>query len=193
MAIDVVFGVALLYGFYLGFSRGIIKTIFTVISIIFGIMAAFKFAPATTQFLTTAFNDDSPLWFLVGIIVTFVAIMMLIRLFARGLEGILETININIINQLAGGMLLAGVSILLYSYLIWFADSARLIDNATKRSSQTYAYLEKFPDIVKETAYQFRPIFEDFWDHSMDMMDQLEEMSIEREENESIYDIEEEN
>ncbi len=192
MAIDIGLGLALLYGFYLGFSNGIIKTVFTVISILIGLTAAVRLSPATTQFLTTAFNDDSAPWFFVSVILTFVIIMVVIRLFARGLEGILESININIINQLAGGMLLGGIFTLIYSYIIFAADYLHMVDSA-KLTSTTYPYLEKFPDFFKEILYQFKPMFEDFIDHSMDMMDQLEEMSIEREENESIYDIEEEN
>ncbi len=193
MAIDVVFVLALLYGFYLGFSRGIIKTVFAIISILFGIMAAFKFAPATTEFLQTAFNDTNPIWFLVGIILTFVVVMMMIRLFSRGLEGILESININFINQLAGGMLLAGICVLIYSQLVWFADQARLIDMNTKKTSITYPYVEQFPGIVKEAASKFQPVIYDFWEQSMDMMDKLEDMSIEREESKpKVYDIEDE-
>ena len=72
MTVDIVFAIFFLYGFYLGFSNGIIRTVFTVVSIVFGLVAAFKFTPATQDFLQTAFDDANPLWFFVGFALTFV-------------------------------------------------------------------------------------------------------------------------
>ena len=180
MVIDIIFVITLLYGFYLGFSKGIISTVFTVLSLVFGLMAAFKFAPATTDFLEKAFNNQNPLMFLAGFLLSFVIVMVIIRLFARTLEGLLKTANINVLNQLAGGVLLSGVLVLLLSVLLWFGDQAHLLTPATKNQSITYKYLEKFPAEAKGIAYRFKPMFEEFWNSSLDMMDKLEEMSVEQ-------------
>ncbi len=190
MVIDILFVITLLYGFYLGFSKGIISAVFTILSLLFGLMAAFKFAPATTDFLEKAFNNNNPLMFLAGVLLTFVIVMVVIRMIARGLEGLLKTANINVLNQLAGGVLLSGVLILLLSVLVWFGDQAHLIDPKTKRTSVTYKYLETFPGQAKDIAYRFKPMFEEFWNSSLDMMDRLEEMSVEQTESKpNIYDI----
>ncbi len=190
MSIDIIFVITLLYGFYLGFSKGIISAVFTILSLLFGLMAAFKFAPATTDFLEKAFNNTNPLMFLAGFLLSFVIVMVLIRMLARGLEGLLKSANINVINKLAGGVLLGGVLVLLLSVLVWFGDQAHLVDDQTKRKSITYPYLETFPGEAKTIAYRFKPMFEEFWNSSLDMMDKLEEMSVEQSEsNPNIYDI----
>lgn len=190
MAIDIICIITLLYGFYLGFAKGIIGTVFTVLSLIFGLMAAFKFAEPTTNFLEQTFNNDNPLMFLAGFLLSFVIVMVIIRMFARGLEGMLKTININVINQLAGGALLGGIFVLMLSVLIWFGDQAHLIDANTKQQSLTYKYLETFPGEAKTIAYRFQPMFEEFWNSSLDMMDRLEGMSVEQTESKpNIYDI----
>ena len=190
MVIDIIFVITLLYGFYLGFSKGIISTVFSLLAFIFGLMAAFKFSHATTDFLEKAFNNNNPLMFLAGFLLSFVIVMVLIRMIAKGMEGILKTANINVINQLAGGVLLGGVLVLLLSVLIWFGDQAHLIDPQTKQKSLTYKYLETFPGEAKVIAYRFKPMFEEFWDSSLDMMDRLEEMSVEQTESKpNIYDI----
>jgi membrane protein required for colicin V production len=180
MVIDIIFVITLLYGFYLGFSKGIISTVFTVLSLIFGLMAAFKFSPATTDFLEKAFNNQNPLMFLAGFLLSFVIVMIIIRMIARGLEGLLKSANINVVNQLAGGVLLGGVLVLLLSVLLWFGDQAHLIDDTTKSDSKTYGYLITFPGEAKEIAYQFKPMFEEFWNSSLDMMDKLEDLSLEK-------------
>ncbi len=188
MVIDIIFAIVVLSGFWLGFSRGIIKTVFTVLSFVFGLMAAFKFAPAMTKFLETTFRDDNPLFFLAGFLLSFVLMMLLIRTLARGLEGVLKTANINIVNQLAGGMLLGGVFVLVFSTLLSFSDRTHLISPETKAQSMTYPYLEQYPTYVYAAAEKMKPMFQEFWDQSIRMMDRMEEMSIEQTENTTVED-----
>ena len=189
-AIDIILGITVLYGFYLGFSKGIISTIFGILSFVLGLMAAFKFAPGMTDFLERTFDNTNPLMFLAGFLLSFVIVMLIIRMIARGLEGALKTANINVINQLAGGILMAGILVLLYSVVIWFGDQAGMIDPKTKRESISYKYLEEFPTQAKGVAYKLQPVFQEFWNETMDMMDKLERMKPLQEESDPvIYDI----
>lgn len=189
MVIDVVFAIFALWGFYLGFVRGIIKTVFTILSIIFGLMIAFRFGPQVTEILEQALSDNA-LMFIAGFLLTFVLTMLIIRLFARVLEGALETANINFINQIIGGAFMAALTILLYSVLLWFGDRSHLIDDQTKDESVTYAYLEQYPELIWEWGGKAKPIIEDFWDHSIEFMDRLEDAQMERRESDPvIYDL----
>ncbi len=181
MAIDIIFIAVAGFGFYLGFSRGIIQTIFTVLSVLIGIMAAVKFSPAMTKFLETAFDSESSFMFLAGFLVTFVLTMFAIRMLARGLEGVLQAANINVINQLAGGLLLSALNTLLFSVLIWFSDRSHLISQSVKAQSQTYEYLIEFPGYVWDAGKVLKPTFNDFWNHTVQFMDGLQE-TVEREE-----------
>ena len=175
---------------YLGFSKGIIETFFSLISILFGVMAAFKFGPKVTEVLQTTFSNPSPLMFLAGIAITFTLTMVLIRMFAKGLEGILKTANINIINQIFGGALLSALMILVCSIGVWFADKSSMINNSTKQESLSYRYLEPFPGIVWEFGNKLKPTVQEFWAHSLDVFDRIEDLSVERtESNPSVYDI----
>ena len=99
MAIDIMFVIMVLIGFYIGFSRGIIKTVLSVLSIIFGIIAGFKFAGPMETFLIQATGQDRPIMFVVGFLLSFAIVMILIRMLAKGLESILQSANINIINH----------------------------------------------------------------------------------------------
>jgi len=192
MAIDIMLAIFVATGFYLGFSRGIIGTVFMVLSLVFGLMAAFKFAYPMTEFLKHTFNSDNPLMFAAGFALSFVLTMFIIRTIARGLEGILKSANINIINQFAGGLLVSVFMVLVYSVLLWFADQTHLVNKEVKSQSKTYVYIKEFPAQVKEVGLRIQPIVSQFWNQSLDMMDRLEEMSIERTEQGNVYDIPEE-
>lgn len=190
MAIDIIFAIVVAYGFYLGFSRGIIRTVFTVLAYLFGLLAAFKFSPAATRFLETAFNNNNPLMFLAGFLLSFVLTMVLIRMLARGVEGLLKTANINIINQFAGGLLFSGIMVLLYSMILWFAERSTLVDQETRDTSFTYEYLEHFPEQVWAGYAYLKPTFDEFWDETIKFMDRIQENGLERKEGDpNIFDI----
>lgn len=192
--IDIFFGIVAIYGFYKGFSQGIIRTVFTVISILIGIIAAVKFGPDMANLLESLFSSDYALVFLAGTLLTFVLTMILIRFLARGLENILESANINIINQALGGFVVASLFIALYSVLVLFADRSRLISEETKQNSLTYEILVPFPGKILSAARRLQPTFEEFWDHSLDFIDRMDQdVSVERQETDQVYDIEDPN
>lgn len=193
MAIDIILVVVALYGFYIGYSRGIIKTVFSVLSIGVGIIAALRFTPAVTNFLKEAFNQHTPIMFVAGIIVTFLLTMGLLRLVGKGFEGILETANINIINQTIGGVFMAAVLVFLYSSILWFILKAsfRNADTLTAES-QTYPFLAEYPQKVYKFTGNLKPLAQDFWDYTIRVMDDVQEMTEKEEGETTIYDIPEE-
>lgn len=192
MIIDLVFAIMALFGFYMGYSRGIIQTVFTFGSLFIGLLIAFKFAQHMTDFLSDIFSSTNPLMFIAGFLLSFVLTIIVIRMIARGLESILKSANINIVNRMIGGMFLSGVFILVLSVLTWFGDEAHLIDDRTKQQSMTYPYMQQYPTQVKEVAYKIQPTLVDFWNQGLDMLDRLETTNIEKTESkDKVYDIEE--
>lgn len=178
MVIDVLFVIVVAAGFWFGYSRGIIQTVFRMISIVLGLMAALRFSPATTNFLKDTFNEDSPLMFLAGFLLTLVMTMLFLRLVGRGIETLLESVNINIINQMLGGAFSAAVGVLFYSALLWFVLNSSVRDVASATAdSQTYPYLKDYPKTVWNTLTEMQPIITDFWEYSKSVMDDVENLT----------------
>jgi len=188
MVIDIIFFISAAYGFYVGYSKGIIKTVFSTLSIILGLMAAMKFSPYMTSFLEDTFTK-SPLMFIAGFVVTFVGVMLLVRLLAKTVEGVFKTIKINAINKIAGGILMSGFFILLFSILVWFGNEAKGIDSKTKDSSFSYSYLEKIPIEARGVFMTLKPVFQDFWNYAMDSMDRFKRAGLEENEETDIKDL----
>ena len=187
MVIDAILGILVLWGFYIGFSRGIIKTVFTVISYAFGVMAVIKFGKPATNFLKQAFNTDEAYMFIAGYLLAFFLTIIIIRLIAQSLEGLLKTANINVINQVAGGILFASLNVLIYSALIWFGTQSHLISDKSIEESKTYVYLEQFPAKMRHFWDVVSPTFKQFWDHSAEEMDRWKDkLDTERTESEPV-------
>lgn len=194
MIIDVIFLIVAGWGFYQGYSRGIIKTVFTVFSIIFGLMVAFKFSPAATRFVETAFHSNSPLNFIAGFLLSFVLTMIIIRMTAQFFEKTLQAANINAINKVAGGMLLGALYTLVYSLLLWFADQTHIVTPENSKDSLTYQQLRVFPSKMKSVFEYIKPGFQDFWHESTRFIDKMQEKSLEKTESQpTIFDIPDEN
>ena len=192
MTLDIIFVLVAALGFWAGYSRGIIKTFFTVVSFTIGLLAAFKMAPAFTKFLEDLTKNTNPLMFIAGFLLSFIIMMVVLRLIARALEGLLKSANINFINQIIGGAVLGALAILVYSTMVWFADKSHMIDQNTKDTSLTYIYTKEFPGQMMVVGEQLKPIFTDFWNEALDFMDRMEDLSVQRSEADpTIYDIEE--
>ncbi len=173
MIVDIVLLVVVGYGFYMGFSNGIIKTIFTILSIMFGILATVNFSSEMTDFLQGAFSTRSPIMPFVGILATFVIAMVILRLIGRQIENLFRSANINFINQLVGGVVMGFLFIVLYSVLVWFFMEAGLLDEQIAES-RTYPYLKSVPARASVVWKQVSPSVQDFWFYLKDAFEQLD-------------------
>lgn len=191
MVIDIVCLIFLAYGFWIGYSRGIIATVLTLVSYVFGILAAMKFGPIAAEMLYSAFPAlTSAGSFLVGVVLLFFLTLMFFRIVARGLTSFLKSVDINIVNQILGGVLSGLFFTFIFSGLVYFGDRSRIISDEAKADSITYPVLAQMPDIVIEQGKSLYPVFRDFYDKAVDAMDRLRD-NVEQGESDSIFDLEE--
>lgn len=173
MAFDIIAVLIAVYGFYLGYTKGIVKTIFGVVSIFVGLLAALKLSPYLVKGLEKVSGSHSPLIFLVGFALTFVLTLFLIRFLGNRFEDLLKAIKINFFNQVIGGAVLSLLFLLLFSYGIWFADQIKLIPENVKKSSYTYNALTTLPDKSKQLFSYIKPLFSEFADKAKETMERV--------------------
>ncbi len=192
MAIDIIFLIAAGYGFYVGYSRGIIQTLFNVLGYTLGLLAAAKFAPLVTSLLESIFDNHSPLLFLGGFLISFIIVIFIVRFLSSTFESLLELAHINILNQVAGGVIMAALVVLLYSVMLWFVDSSLLIKEGTKEDSATYPFLKTYPGKAKVVGEKFFPIIHEYWTEAINLMDHLQKTTVQDTESKTkIYELDE--
>lgn len=165
MWIDLVFAAVAAFGFYWGYSRGIIRTVVSIAALFIGFVLAVRFAPQTTQVIAELFKTPAegalPL---IGFVVTFVLVLLLLRLAANGIEKMLTAVRLNFLNQVAGGLATAILATLVFSILLLFVNSANLISDDVKEKSMTYVSLEAFPDQAYAVLGKAKPALENVRD-----------------------------
>ncbi len=171
MWIDVVFAIVAAAAFYWGFSRGIIRTVISVIAIFVGLIVAVRFAEATTLLLSDLFNTapDGAMP-LIGFVTAFVIVLALLRLLSAAIERLLTATRLNFINQLAGGLATAFVATLVFSVLLMFVNAANLISLHAKAESVTYESLAAFPAHAYAMLGQAQPTLEHLRDAGKEAM-----------------------
>lgn len=190
MPIDITFLIAFALGFRHGYTRGIISTVFNVLAYIFGVVLAFKITPTTTNIMERLFNSANPTMFIAAFLVNVVIIMFAMRQVANAMEGVMNAIYLGAINRVLGGAVMSGISILIFSILVWFAVRVQFVNEATLRESRTYPFLKDLPGRAKVVALRLKPVATEVWDSSLSWMDRLEKYGLEKTEGkQKIYDI----
>lgn len=174
MFIDITFAILIGLSFYLGYSKGIIKSFFGIVSIVLAVLITLKFSFLLIGLIEQLLSMDARFSIILGFLMTFLIVMLGVRMIGRGLEKILETAQINFINKLIGGLLSTFITLTLYSSVIWFLNKVKLIDASTKEDSKSYAILESFPEKSRWIWDKTKPIFSEFWDKTQKALDELE-------------------
>ncbi len=174
MFIDITCLLILGTSFYLGYSKGLIKSIFGILSIILAFLISVKFSFLSIGLFEKILDVDPRLNIVIGFVFTFLIVMIGIRLIGQGFEKILETAHINFINQLAGGLVSALIALLLFSSVISFADKLKLIKSSVKTDSMSYAYLEAVPAKSRWLLDKAKPIFSEFWEKTNNAIDKVD-------------------
>jgi len=100
-------------------------------------------------------------------------VMALIRFIGKKLEDMLEAVNINIINKIAGGALQGLFFAYLLSLIFWLINSLNVLNTSTKEASITYPLLEPLPEKGKAVYTSLKPVFKGFWDKTVEAMDSI--------------------
>jgi len=191
MVIDIICLVFLAYGFWIGYSKGIIATVLTLSSYVIGVLAMMKFGPIMGDVVEGLIPQAGhALSFLAGAILVFILTLVLFKLLAKGLTSFLESVNINFINQILGGVLSGVFFVFIYSGLVYFGDQSKIITPEAREQSITYPVLEKMPDFVIERGKSLYPVFRDFYDRASDAMNNLRD-NVDQDESDDIFDLEE--
>ncbi len=175
MYIDILLGLTLVLGFLYGYSRGIIKTIFSLVSIMVGIIAAMKLSPIVITGLESLMPNNPRLTYILGFILTFVVVIVLIRFIGNKLEKLLKKSGVNFMNKFMGGSVMVVFFGIIYSFIVWFANEARLLSETQKDQSFTYYILEPIPAKARAEFETLKPVFREFWDKTVDTFEKIGE------------------
>jgi len=175
MALDIIAALIIAFGFYRGFTKGLIETVVDVMSILVGLVCAFYFSPILITFLQDKINLNGGIEFIVGFLVIFFAVMLILRFVADKMEDLLKATKLNFVNQIAGGVLLGFVCAFLVGLLMGLLTNLDIIDAEYASKSTLYDYLLSFTEEWSWVIDKFKALFSDFWSKFMETVNSTKE------------------
>ncbi|HET9432858.1 MAG TPA: CvpA family protein [Chitinophagaceae bacterium] len=171
MILDIIIAVILLLAVIKGYRQGLIVALFSVLAFIVGLAAAIKLSAVVAGYLGSAVKISDKWLPIISFAVVFLIVALLVRLGAKFLQKSVELAMLGWLNKLGGILLYAGLYILIFSILIFYADQLGFIKSETKNESVTYAYVQPWGPTLMEGLGKIIPVFkgmfkdlEDFFD-----------------------------
>lgn len=159
MIFDILFVIFLGVGFWWGYQKGIIYSVFSLAAYFIGIVGALKFSYIAIKFLHTSLSLGPKALAIVAFILMFLLIVILVKLVAWALEQILKSFSLNTVNQLIGGLIFSIISLYMLCVMIWFLNKWDVFPDSQKMNSHVYHYIADLGPAVVEASGKVIPVF----------------------------------
>ncbi len=154
MYLDIVFSVSLLLGFYYGFKKGIVRSVFSIASLIFGFFIASTQLDLGVALIKEWFVLNAAWYPIFAFLFLFVFVVFIIRLSAYLIEKFLQISLLNIFNRLIGGVAFTGVISVIMSLIVQVGLLLNLFTSNLINESILFGYIAS----VWPTIYENWPI-----------------------------------
>jgi len=121
--IDFILAVPLLWGAFIGFKKGFVLELASLVALILGVFGALKFSDFTAQKLTQYIDISSNYLGLISFLVTFMLIVFGVFLFAKMLDKALKLVALGLVNRLLGLVFGFFKYALILSFLLYFFEN----------------------------------------------------------------------
>jgi len=142
---DVIFFLVLLWGFYKGFRKGLIKAFFGFLAVVFGVYFAINFSYKVDILLNEFFVIEKAFSPLLSFIVSFMGVVLALKAIAFVFEKIISLVALGLINRLLGGvfgLLKMGGALGVLVLVLNSADSLfSIIPDKQKKESLLYPHI----------------------------------------------------
>ena len=171
MMIDIIVAIILILAAIKGYRQGLIVALFSVIAFIIGLAAALKLSVVVAGYIGQAVKISDKWLPIISFALVFLIVVLLVRLGARFIQRTVEFAMLGWLNRLGGILLYAGLYILIFSILIFYADQLGFMKPETKNESVTYAYIQPWGPKLMEGLGKIIPVFKGMFSDLEDFFD----------------------
>jgi membrane protein required for colicin V production len=159
MIIDIVVGILLLLALFKGLRNGFVLAVFSFLALIIGIAAAVKLSAVAAEYIGHNVNISQRWLPVLAFIVVFIGVMLLVRLGAKAIEGMLRLVMLGWLNRLAGVVLYALLYIFIFSIILFYAGQVQAIRPQALKASFTYTYIHSIGPGILDAMGAVIPLF----------------------------------
>jgi membrane protein required for colicin V production len=163
MFIDIIVVVLLVMALWKGIRNGLILGIFSFLAFIIGLAAAMKLSAVAADYIGQNVSVSERWLPIIAFAAVFLVVVLLVRLGAKALEGVVELATLGWLNRLGGVLLFALIYLFIFSILLFYADQLQLINPKTREASVSFPFLQPLgPHIIQGLGVVI-PFFRDMF------------------------------
>lgn len=164
MIIDIVLVVFALTGFWLGYTKGIVRTLVMVAAYTVAVLVTLKISPWLMEFLVKTFPIGKVFALIFGTIASLVSLIFVVHWVAKKIDTSFQKGRLSGSDKIIGGIIMLIVGVLFYSMMLWPLNQFEMIGEKSKTSSVSYKTLETIPLKTRTFVEGFKPLFNHFWE-----------------------------
>ncbi len=163
MIIDIVLLLFTLAGFWMGYTKGILRTLIMVIAYTAALLITLKISPWLMDFLTGTFKIGKVFALIFGTIAILVLLIFIIHWLAKKIDTSFKKGKLSGSNKILGGIVMLVIGIFFYSMVLWPINQLGMVGEKSKASSITYKTLETIPLKTQAFVEGLKPLFNEYW------------------------------
>src|SRR5437762_1956588 len=173
MIIDVIFVILMILAIIQGYRRGFIIAVFSFLAIIVVLAAVMKLSTVVAGHIGYAVKVSEKWLPILSFLVVFVAVVLLIRLGARVIQRITETVMLGWFNRLAGIILYAAIYITIFSIFLFYAGQMKIISSETVGASVSYPFIQPWGPKAIDSIGAVIPFFKNMFVQLQDFFSRM--------------------
>lgn len=161
MLIDAVALVLFVMALFKGLRKGLIVALFSFIAFVVGLAAALKLSALVADYLGSHFTVSHKWLPILAFALVFLTVALLVRLGARLLEGAVQLAMLGWLNRIGGVLFFLLIYLVVYSIILFYAESLHLLKPETIRSSVVFPYIRPLAPGMMHAIGAVIPWFKD--------------------------------
>ena len=163
MFLDIIALVLLVMALWKGVRNGLILGIFSFLAFIIGLAAALKLSAVAAEYIGQNVSISERWLPFIAFAVVFLIVVLLVRLGAKALEGVVNLATLGWMNKLGGFVFYALIYLFILSVLLFYTDQLNLINPETKEASVSFPLLQPLAPKIIEGLGVILPFFKDMF------------------------------
>jgi membrane protein required for colicin V production len=156
-----------------GFRNGLVVAIFSLLAFVIGLAAALKLSVVVAEYLGTNTNISQRWLPILAFTIVFFAVVLLVRLGAKAIEGGLRMVMLGWLNKLGGIVFYLLLYFFIYSIILFYATQLHILKPETIQTSTTYPIIYPMAPVVMDALGGIIPTFKNMFGELENFFDNL--------------------
>lgn len=173
MIIDIIALVLIVMAIFKGLRNGLVVAVFSLLAFIIGLLAAIKLSAIVADYLGENV-DVSQRWLpVLAFALVFIVVVLLVRLGAKAIEGILKVAMLGWINRIGGVVLYIVLYFFIFSVLLFYLEQLHVIKPTTIETSVTFEHIKPIGPVIMSVFGSVLPFFKNMFAELESFFDNL--------------------